>query len=191
MTEAMRGVASLQTTLYRHFNADGVLLYVGISLSALYRLSQHADHSEWYNEISKVEMEHFCDRPSAMVAERKAVISEGPLHNIHHKKKPNKTRYQEYVEQSRDEMVARVVFKPVYNMDEVGAVIGGLRKSALLRLMDAGQLGYFLVPSSRPKCKPKRYVSGWQVIEYLENARTHHLQSPNNGSMLKKEGASL
>ena len=166
----MSGVASLQTTLYRHFNVDGVLLYVGVSLSAIHRLSQHADHSKWYNEISKVEMEHFCDRPSAMVAERKAVISEGPLHNIHHKKKPNKTRYQEYAEQSRDDMTGRVVFQPVYTLDEVAYVLGGIRKSALLRLMDAGELGYFLVPSTRLDRKPKRYVSGWHVIDYLENA---------------------
>jgi predicted GIY-YIG superfamily endonuclease len=98
----MSGIASVKTTLYRHFNADGKLLYVGISLSALQRLSQHADHSDWYNKISRVEMEHFSDRPSAMAAEKKAVISEGPLYNIHHKKKPNKTRYQEYAEQSRE-----------------------------------------------------------------------------------------
>lgn len=166
----MSGIASLQTTLYRHFNANGKLLYVGISLSALQRLSQHADHSDWYNEISRVEMEHFCNRPSAMAAEKKAVISEGPLYNIHHKKKLNKTRYQEYAEKSRDDMTGRVVFQPAYTLDEAAYVLGGIRRSALLRLMDSGQLGYYSVPSSRIDRKPKRYVSGWHVIDYLENA---------------------
>ena len=166
----MSCTASVKTTLYRHFNANGKLLYVGISLSALQRLSQHADHSDWYNKISRVEMEHFSDRPSAMAAEKKAVISEGPLYNIHHKKKPNKTRYQEYAEQSRDDMMGRVVFQPVYTLDEVEYVLGGIRRTALLRLMDAGELGYFSMPSSRLDRKPKRYVSGWHVIDYLENA---------------------
>ena len=166
----MSCTASVKTTLYRHFNANGKLLYVGISLSALQRLSQHADHSDWYNKISRVEMEHFPDRPSAMAAEKKAVISEGPLHNIHYKKTPNKTRYQEYAEQSRDDMTARVVFKPVYTLDEVQYVLGAIRRTALLRLMDAGELGYYLVPSTRRGRKPKRYVSGWHVIDYLENA---------------------
>jgi hypothetical protein len=36
--------------------------------------------------------------------------------------------------------------------------------------MDAGELGYFSMPSSRLDRKPKRYVSGWHVIDYLENA---------------------
>ena len=175
----MSGIASLQTTLYRHFNANGKLLYVGISLSALQRLSQHADHSDWYNEISRVDMEHFCDRPSAMAAEKKAVTSEGPLYNIHHKKKPNKTRYQEYAEKSRDDMTARVVFNPVYTLDEVEYVLGGIRRSALLRLMDVGQLGYYSVPSTRLDRRPKRYVSGWHVIDYLENASRRRSDDPD------------
>ena len=67
-------------------------------------------------------------------------------------------------------MTGRVVFNPVYTLDEVAYVLGGIRKSVLLRLMDVGELGYFSVPSTRLDRKPKRYVSGWHVIDYLENA---------------------
>ena len=39
--------------LYRHFAADGSLLYVGISLSALNRLGQHKQNAEWFDKISR------------------------------------------------------------------------------------------------------------------------------------------
>ena len=34
--------------LYRHFDCDGVLLYVGISLSTVARLCEHKHSSKWY-----------------------------------------------------------------------------------------------------------------------------------------------
>jgi hypothetical protein len=37
---------SKRTSLYRHFDADGTLLYVGISLSALVRLGQDVTDTE-------------------------------------------------------------------------------------------------------------------------------------------------
>src|SRR5438067_656371 len=39
------------TQLYRHFDADGTLLYVGISLSALQRLRGHRA-AEWIDRIT-------------------------------------------------------------------------------------------------------------------------------------------
>ena len=51
--------------LYRHFTADGTLLYVGISLSALNRLGQHRQNAEWFDKIARVEIEHFPTRAAA------------------------------------------------------------------------------------------------------------------------------
>ena len=36
-----------QTCLYRHYDKDDKLLYVGISISAYTRLSQHKINSKW------------------------------------------------------------------------------------------------------------------------------------------------
>jgi hypothetical protein len=67
--------------LYRHWDKDGVLLYVGQSLSAVARLSQHRQ-SPWFHEISKVTVETFPNIKEAMAAEARAVVDENPKYNI-------------------------------------------------------------------------------------------------------------
>ena len=67
--------------LYRHFDAEGRLLYVGISLSAVERLKQHVTRAGWSAEIASITVETHPDRKTAMEAERRAVETERPLYN--------------------------------------------------------------------------------------------------------------
>lgn len=67
--------------LYRHFNAEGRLLYVGISASATKRTEQHRRSSSWAQEIRRIEIETFPSRQAAMDAERTAIVMELPMHN--------------------------------------------------------------------------------------------------------------
>lgn len=69
------------TSLYRHFDAEGQLLYVGISLSVVSRLAQHRDGSPWYDQIAMVTVERFPTRGDAHAAERAAIRAEKPRHN--------------------------------------------------------------------------------------------------------------
>jgi hypothetical protein len=73
-----------RTALYRHFNANGDLLYVGISLCAIYRLEQHRMKAPWFPSIAKVDIEWFDTRELARDAEIEAIRSENPRHNINH-----------------------------------------------------------------------------------------------------------
>ena len=75
---------STKTALYRHFDADGVLLYVGISNSAMKRLDEHRAASHWSLDIARVELKWFETRDEALSAEREAIMNESPRHNIHH-----------------------------------------------------------------------------------------------------------
>jgi hypothetical protein len=70
-----------RTTLYRHYDKNGVLLYVGISLCQAMRLNQHSYDAEWFADIANVTLEHFPTRQEAEQAEIKAIQSEKPLHN--------------------------------------------------------------------------------------------------------------
>jgi excinuclease UvrABC nuclease subunit len=72
----------MRTALYRHFDAAGVLLYVGISLSAVQRLGQHRQTSGWYTDIASVTIEWLHDRAAALTAEANAIAVESPLHNV-------------------------------------------------------------------------------------------------------------
>lgn len=67
--------------LYRHFDSEGRLLYVGISLSAVERLRQHVAQAGWSGEIASITVETHPDRQAAMKAEREAVERERPLYN--------------------------------------------------------------------------------------------------------------
>lgn len=71
-----------KTALYRCYDNENNLLYIGISLSAINRLSQHKSHSKWFDAIAKVDVEWFQDRDSAILAEMEAVRIEQPKFNV-------------------------------------------------------------------------------------------------------------
>lgn len=70
------------TALYRHFDKDGRLLYVGISLSVIGRLAQHRGRAHWYKRITRIEVEWFDTRAEAAHAEMIAIQDENPECNI-------------------------------------------------------------------------------------------------------------
>ena len=81
--------------LYRHWDKDGVLLYIGQSLSAVARLSQHSS-SPWFYEIANITVETFASVAEAKTAEDQAIATENPKYNIAGKttKKPTKQNSQ-------------------------------------------------------------------------------------------------
>lgn len=70
-----------RTALYRLFNAEGVLLYIGISSQPEVRRKQHVAQQPWGHLISRQEVEWRDDRPTAERAEEAAIASESPLYN--------------------------------------------------------------------------------------------------------------
>jgi predicted GIY-YIG superfamily endonuclease len=67
--------------LYRAFDSQNQLLYVGISNQWHHRLHQHEKSAAWIEQADYVKIERFSDRESVSVAEREAVKTEKPLHN--------------------------------------------------------------------------------------------------------------
>jgi hypothetical protein len=72
------------TELYRCFDAEGRLLYIGISWSSLARFLSHKDQSHWCRATARVAIEQLPTRAAAEDAERHAIATEKPLHNIVH-----------------------------------------------------------------------------------------------------------
>jgi predicted GIY-YIG superfamily endonuclease len=70
------------TALYRFFTDDGRLLYVGISNSFPNRLMQHEAEKPWWQDVARVEVEHFASRAEALAAETAAINAECPFWNI-------------------------------------------------------------------------------------------------------------
>jgi predicted GIY-YIG superfamily endonuclease len=69
------------TTLYRYFNIDNELLYVGISKNPISRLEQHGVDKQWFDEIASITLVKYATRGDALEAERIAIEEEEPLHN--------------------------------------------------------------------------------------------------------------
>lgn len=73
-----------RTALYRHYNSVGELLYVGISLSAIHRFTQHQRSSIWVIDAVRMDTQWFESRLDAVIAEQIAIKTELPLFNISH-----------------------------------------------------------------------------------------------------------
>lgn len=69
-------------TLYRFFDADGDLLYVGITCDPGSRFKQHRRGKSWWHEIARIELEQFSSRVELEQAEREAIPKENPKYNI-------------------------------------------------------------------------------------------------------------
>lgn len=174
------------TELYRHFDNNDNLLYVGISLSTVSRLSQHKDHSHWFKEISKVTIQRFSTREDALKAEVQAVFSENPKCNINLRKtekaiKKENERYRLAItgsavpnkmsDYSRRELTGRIVrFETCYSLKEIQDIVG-ITKVELERHIAEGNLLYFEVEGAntgRWPVKIHKKVTGWQFINFLE-----------------------
>lgn len=75
------------TELYRCFDYDNKLLYVGISMSSLVRMAAHSDESSWFCAVSRIEIERFPSRRMAAEMERRAIREERPMFNVRHNRR--------------------------------------------------------------------------------------------------------
>lgn len=68
-------------TVYRHLDADGVLLYVGMTRNPMARLDRHFARSPWIYDAVRVDMVHYDTFDEAAKAEARAIRTESPLFN--------------------------------------------------------------------------------------------------------------
>lgn len=69
------------TTLYRAFDADNVLLYVGVTENLKKRQGQHRRSSDWFPDAARWTEDAYPERDAALTAERTAIATENPLYN--------------------------------------------------------------------------------------------------------------
>ena len=68
------------TFVYRAYNADGELLYIGITNAPDRRRREHRSDAIWEQEIHRVRMSGPYPRPVAAEIERRGLAVEEPLH---------------------------------------------------------------------------------------------------------------
>ena len=75
------------TQLYRHYDINNNLLYVGISDCSKRRFEEHLKNSSWSKLSAKMNVDYYPTRNHALDAERKAIKTEMPIWNKTHNNK--------------------------------------------------------------------------------------------------------
>ncbi len=68
--------------LYRYYDANGRLLYVGCTNSPGARRESHRQGTYWFSEAVRVRHTVYPDRPTALEREREAIYAEKPKYNV-------------------------------------------------------------------------------------------------------------
>lgn len=84
LADAAPAPEGMTTALYRRRDADGVLLYVGITDRLPDRSRWHERHSAWAPFVTSRTTEWFASRRDAEAAEKAAIKAERPLFNRQH-----------------------------------------------------------------------------------------------------------
>jgi hypothetical protein len=76
-------IETARTALYRLYDREGVLLYVGITNMPNVRWAAHS-LKPWWKQVARKDLTWFDTRPPAASAEVRAIRAEHPLHNSMH-----------------------------------------------------------------------------------------------------------
>jgi predicted GIY-YIG superfamily endonuclease len=88
------GVRTLwNNTLYRIYDADGALLYVGATTNPAARIDTHSRTQPWWPDAANIALEHFASWESLAEAETNAIRTEGPKYNQLHADNPRRKPY--------------------------------------------------------------------------------------------------
>lgn len=67
--------------VYRFFDKDGALLYVGVSWSLAARVTAHQSTQRWWNHVADIQIERHRNADEAYAAEAEAIRTEDPRYN--------------------------------------------------------------------------------------------------------------
>ena len=90
-------------TLYRAYDADGLLLYVGISNDFGKRKEQHSRWSPWFAVAARWSVEKYATRAEVEAAERVAIEEEDPAYNVSFRRTPMSDEVRERLRAHRQE----------------------------------------------------------------------------------------
>jgi hypothetical protein len=132
-----------EQTLYRFWRRKE-LLYVGVSSEAYKRARQHAHSAKWWLDADRVTFEKFADRNAVLAAEKKAIQTEKPKHNVIYNKGKHVTPIAQQLNSQRL-MALRILSdmtqKEIQNLqDELAAAKRTILQQAELLLVKHNQL---------------------------------------------------
>lgn len=70
------------TYVYLMQDADGRVLYVGVTGNPVERWRRHAQRKPWWSQVARIEFETLLRNSDALALERELIRALAPLHNV-------------------------------------------------------------------------------------------------------------
>lgn len=164
----------MTTALYRHYDVENRLLYVGISCCPIKRTYEHSLTSHWYDGVSKITIERFNSRFEAIAAEKLAIEEELPLHNV----RANSGCLQERQTRQHLSILDKITLDKnvksldaFYDVDGVAKLLK-LKERDIKFLTDNNILSCFRIKTHR--ISERVVISGWHILDYLNSLVDNH-----------------
>jgi len=162
--------------IYRHFDAEGNLLYVGMSNNPINRLDNHRATAAWYHLIRSMTMEECGSMEEAAIKELEAIKNENPIHNISGKniRIPSEERLKQQVVKS---FKINKDVEPLPFICDKGYIerLFNISSRTVNMLFDGGFIECLEIPSSNKK--QKRVATGLAIINFIERL-SNNTQKP-------------
>lgn len=141
-------------TLYRFFDAEGRLLYVGRTINPGRRWREHERHADWFADVATATRVAYPDADDLADAEIAAIQTERPLHNVAHAVREKR---------ARAESVAEPVTKLLYTLDDL-AETAGQDRGVVEDLVRVGEIESVTIGR-------RRLVPAEALTDYVERLR--------------------
>lgn len=123
------------TAVYRWYDADDQMLYVGVSNNPAARADQHSREKPWWSQVARCEVVWFSSRPEALVAERAAIQTEMPT--LNYVGTPRQSEAQRR-QGSMRQVAVRLPVSLITRLDAIAAAERRDRSDVLRRLVEDG-----------------------------------------------------
>lgn len=131
----MNGASQGRTALYHVYDAEGALLYVGISANPDVRWGQHSLTKPWWPEVADRRVQWYATRGEAADAERKAIAAERPRWNTRHAVwRPRDTEAEQLYAQYAEALSEERVLLPQVREQAARDLKAGLSVSELAKM---------------------------------------------------------
>ena len=161
------------THLYRHYNGDGELLYVGISYNVMARLKNHRETARWFDEIRRIEVQVYHSRFDAELAEKQMIKELRPRWNIVHNEVETEYKYAVGVRDKTIKNFVRYILNRDYDHWQAACLIG----------MDSIDLWDDILDGKVKtvenfESNEQPFLSGWQVFRMYCRRYKHLTEMP-------------